>query len=192
MRSSRRHGGLLWGALAVAAVAALAVGCGGDDGDDGGGGGDVSAADYVNDVCASLSDLGSAIEEGQGELQGALTTPEEGRRVIIDFLDGAAASAEGALSSIEGAGVPDVEDGQQAADAIAAAIDETQRTFEDARSEAEDISTGSEAAFATDAQEIAGAIEESSEQIQESLTEVGDHEELADAAEDADACQELS
>lgn len=179
--------------LALAAVA-LAVGltaCGGDDGD---GEDTVSAETYVDTVCSSFTELGSVIESGQADLEEALSgesSPEQGRDLLVGFLTDAATAAEAARSSIADAGVPDVDNGSEVADALNGALTDLQAAMDDARASAEDISTDSPAAFAADAQEIATAAQESSQQIGESLSTVGENEELDTAAEDAESCQQL-
>ncbi|HSI81284.1 MAG TPA: hypothetical protein VK919_11615 [Solirubrobacterales bacterium] len=192
MRSKRAIGTM---AVLAALLGALVIGCGGDDGDDGGGGETVSAEDYVNDVCSGMSELTTTITSGQEEfqqaLQGSLDSPEEGRDVLVSFLGDAADAAGEAHSAVEEAGVPDVDGGEEVADAITTAIGDMQGAFEQARGDAESMSTESAGEFASDAQEIATAVQASSQQIQESLQAVGENEELEAAAEDAEACQQL-
>jgi hypothetical protein len=175
------------GAVAAVLLVALIPGCGGDDDD-----GTVSAETYVTEVCTSISELTTVVEEGEAELdEEALATPEEGRDALVGFLGGAATAAEDAHASIEDAGTPDVDDGEQAADAISDAIRDLQTIFEDAQDDAEDMATDAPAAFAADAQEIAASLQESGQRVQESLAAVEENEELGAAAEDVEACQQL-
>jgi hypothetical protein len=181
--------------LAAAAVllAALVAGCGGDDdaGTDGADG-TVSAQAYVTDVCTSISELTTVVGEGESELdQEALATPEQGRDALVGFLGDAADAAGDAHASVEEAGTPDVDGGEQAAAAVSGAIDDLQTIFEDAQAEAEDMDTDDAAGFAADAQEIAASLQESGRRIQQSLGAVEENDELAEASEDVEACEQL-
>ena len=197
MRSMRGRAAL--GALG-AILAVLVIGCGGGDdgGDDGGGGGGgegASAEQYVDDVCSGLNELTTTVEDGQAELQqaltGAVTSPEEGRDVLVDFLADAADAADDARVAVEDAGVPDVDGGEDVADAINTAVADMQQAFAQARDDAEGMSVASPGEFATDAEGIANAVRESSGAIQDSLEAVGENAELEAAAEDSEDCQEL-
>jgi hypothetical protein len=175
-------------ALAAALLAALVAGCGGDDDD--GTDGTVSAEAYVTEVCTSISQLTTVVQEGEAELdQEALATPEQGRDALAGFLGDAASAAEAAHPSVEGAGTPDVDDGEQAAAAVSDAIRDLRTIFEEA--EAEEMETGDPAGFAADAQEIAASLQESGQRIQQSLAAVEENDELGDAAEDVEACEQL-
>ena len=187
MKSTVRNTGLV--AVVVIAVAAIVVGCGGDDDD---GGETVSAETYVGEVCTAMSEMIGVVQEGQQELsEVAQATPEEGRDLLVGFLGDAAGAVESARTAIEDTGAPDVEGGEDVQTAITTALGDLQATFEDALTSAEDISTESEQAFQTEAQEIATTVQGSSEEISASLGEVGENEELSEAAEQAEACQEL-
>jgi hypothetical protein len=186
MRSIPLSRGLV--ALAAALAAAL-VGCGGDD-DGGGGGGTTSAETFVSQVCTSVSEFDSVVEEGQAELE-QVTDPEKGRDLLVGLLGDAAAAAERTRTDIEAVGAPDVDGGDEAADAISTALSELQATLQDAQTEAEGIATGSAVGFITDAQEISRRLQQSGQEIQESLEAVGENEELDAAADEVEACDEL-
>jgi hypothetical protein len=192
VRAIRLHGRLLLAALAAVAIAAVAIGCGGDDDEDGGE--TVSAESYVDAVCGSMSEMIAVVQQQQADLAREVqqATPAEGRDLLIAFLDESTAAAESARSGIEDAGVPDVEGGDEVAEALTSAFGELQTTFEDARSETETISTESEAAFDAEADEIGTTVRTAGDQIGESLASVGENEELEAAAEESEACQALA
>ena len=179
----------LWALLlaALAALAAIAGGCGDDDDD---AGSTASADSYVSDMCTAISDMGTVISDGQDEIgQATDATPEEARDLLVSFFEDAGAAVESARGAIDDAGVPDVEDGEQVAGAISSAFAEMQTILEDGVSEAQELSTESIAEFNAAAQELGSTVETSGEQINESLQEVGDNEELSAAAQDSEACQ---
>jgi hypothetical protein len=159
-----------------------------------GGGDTVSADAYVGDICTAMGDYITTISEGQTEALSALSggaDPEEGKEQVTTFLDDATSASEEAASQIEDAGTPDVEDGEEIADAINAAFEGITTTFEDAQGAAEDLPTDSEESFQSAAQEISTDLTESSTQISEGLGEVQANQELTDAAENNSECQSL-
>lgn len=181
-----------WGLslVAIAALGVVAAGCGGDDDD--GGDETVSAETYVGEVCTAMAQMIGVVQEGQTELSDVQqATPEEGRDLLVEFLGDAAAAVESARGAIEDAGAPDVEGGEEVQTGINSALGDLQTTFEDALASAEDISTESEQAFQSEAQQIATTVQESSTEISTSLGEVGENEELSEAADQVEACQEL-
>lgn len=188
MRSKMRITWLVAVAAGAIAIGLIAGGCGGDDdGDE-----TVSAETYVGEVCTAMSDMIGVVQEGQAELSDVQqATPEEGRDLLVEFLGDAAAAVEAARTQIEDTGAPDVEGGEEVDEAITTALGDLQTTFEDALSSAEDISVESPQTFQAEAQEIASTVQESSDAISESLSEVGENQELSDAAEQVEACQEL-
>jgi hypothetical protein len=185
---SRVRAGLVLVAAGLMASVSIAAGCGDDDD----GGDTVSAETYVGGVCTAMSDMIGVVQEGREELADVeQATPEQGRDLMVGFLGDAAGAVESARTAIEDVGTPDVEGGEEVHTAITGALGDLQTTFEDALASAEDISTESEEAFQTEAQELASTIQESSDQISESLGEVGENQELSDAADQVEACQEL-
>lgn len=189
MRTTARVLGLAAIVAALLALAAVAAGCGDDDDD---GGETVSAETYVGEVCTAMSEMIGVVTAGQQDLANIQqATPEEGRDLLVGFLGDAAGAVEGARTAIEDAGTPDVDGGEEVHTAITTALGDLQTTFEDALASAEDISTESEQAFQTEAQEIATTVQESSDAISESLGEVGENQELEEAAESVEECQDL-
>jgi hypothetical protein len=178
-------------ALAAAAVGVFAIGCGGDD--DGGGDETVSADEYVSDVCTAITGMVDVLQGGQTELQNALSSdPAEGKDLLVGFLNDSADTLETTREDLEAAGVPDVESGEEIAEAIPAAFGDLQASIEDAAAQAEDVSTDSPAEFIEQVEAVGKTVQEAGTQVGESLNELATSEELEAAAEEAEACQQLA
>ena len=169
------------------AAAALAVSaCGGDDGDD-----KVSASDYANDVCTAFQEFGEAVQSGQGELDSSLTansSPQEGKDALATFFDAAVDASDQLVQDIEDAGTPDVENGEEAADAMQQIADEANSQFEDARQEVDQLPTDSPQSFARAARELRSDMQAATEDIGQGVREV-DSPDLEEAFEEESACQ---
>ena len=177
------------GAISLVGLVAIA-GCGGDD--DGGSDDTVSADEYVSSVCLAINDMAGVLEGSQTELQDALSgDPEQGKDLLVGFLSDAADTVGGVREDLEAAGVPDVDSGEEIADALPAAFGELETVMADAATEAEDIPTDDPAAFAEAAQGVGSTIQEAGTQIGESLDELATSEELETAAAESEDCQSL-
>lgn len=176
------------GAVAVVGLV-VAVGCGGDDD---GGGDTVSADEYVGSVCTAISDMVGVLQGSQTELQDALSgDPEQGKELLVSFLQDSADTVGAAADDLEAAGTPDVDNGEEIAETIPAAFSDLETAISDAASQAEDISTDSPAEFAEQAQEVGTAVQQAGDQIGASLDELATSDELEAAAEESEACQEI-
>ncbi len=175
--------------IALAAGAVLASGviaaCGGDE---------VSPDEYVGSLCTAFGDFQSTLAEGQATVQQAAAgglDPEAGKEQLSSFFSEAAAASEEAANEVEEAGTPDVENGEQIAEAIGAAFGGITQALEQAQTEIEALPTESEESFATAAQNLATNLQDSVGQVGEGLEQVAQSPELEQAAEENEACQEL-
>ncbi len=110
MRRTRRRTIAIAGILVLSA--ATIASCGGDE---------VSADEYVGALCSATAGFSSTVVEGQAAVQEAASgtvSPEEGKAELTSFFEEADAAGEEAASQIEDAGVPDVENGEEIADAL--------------------------------------------------------------------------
>ena len=177
-------------AISIGAAVALAstgvASCGGDS---------VSADEYVGSICTAMGDYLDTVVAGQASAQAALSgstgDPAAAKEEVVGFLDEATAASEEAASEIEDAGQPDVENGEEIANAINEAFDGITQTFESAQASAEDLPTDSEESFASAAEEISTNLTESGEQISTGLESVGDSSELEEAAQNNTECQSV-
>jgi hypothetical protein len=181
-------------ALALAA-------CGG--GDDDGGGGDsaaeengddgsssesVSAAAWASEICTAVTDWGSTIQEQAGALSTDFQSgsPEEGKEVLTSFIGDAVAETETLLDSVEGAGVPDVDGGEEFAQQLNAAFTEARDILVDVQGQIESLPTDPQG-FQQAAGEIGPSVQEALGAVGESISEP-ESQELKDAFEQEEAC----
>lgn len=172
------------GALALCAGALGA--CGGGD--------TVSADEYVGSLCAAAGNFSTTLVEGQTallEVASGDATPEEGKEELTSFFDEAASAAEDAAGQIEDAGVPDVENGEEIADALATAFDDVAAALSDARGEVESLPTDSDQAFRDAAEELSASFQDDVSSIGDGLSELGESPELESAAESNEECTSL-
>ena len=182
--------------LAVAAVLctallALAAGCGDDDDD--GGGETVDAQTYTGAVCGTIGDWVQAIQAGAQETANLPqnATAEQGKEAISGFIDDSLAETTTARDALADAGVPDVEGGEEVADALVSVFDDAVGIFEQASADAGDLPTDSDQAFEAAATELGDTTEKSLQEAGDALDELESSEELSTAAQEAPECEEL-
>lgn len=176
----------------VAIAAALLTGagalsaCGGED--------PVSPDEYVGALCGAAGNYTTTLLEGQAVLQDAAagdSAPAKGKAALSGFFGDAASAADEAASQIGDAGVPDVENGEQIADALVAAFDDVAGALSTARDEVEALPTDSPASFRSAAEDLATSFQEDISSIGEGLSELGESPELESAAQSNEECTSL-
>ena len=177
-------------AVAIAGTLALSSGlvaaCGGGD--------EVSADEYVGSLCTAASGFTTTVVEGQTALQeaaGGDLTPEEGKERLSSFFADATEAGEQAASEIEDAGVPDVENGEEIADALSTAFDSVATALSDAQDDVEALPTDADESFQGAAEELATSFQEDVSSVGEGLSEIGQSSDLEAAAESNSECQSL-
>ena len=151
----------------------------------------VAVDDYANDLCTALTGWTEELRDRQTELQeGAAPgqSPEADRDALQRFVDGAVAASDGLVEDVEAAGEPDIEDGEEVADAFRAAVEQTRSELEDAQADVTDIPTDSAQAYRAAVEEFVAQIRGTLEGIDEQLQDV-DAPELDMALDEATACQ---
>jgi hypothetical protein len=124
----------LFGFGAIVLVAAACSGGGGGDHNDDAGDNTVSAAEFASTVCTGMTTWMTDIQEGTTGIGTALaesgTDPEAAKTTAVDLLDGVVSSTDQLIATIDGVGVPDVEDGAAVVDALTAGFGEVRTLFE--------------------------------------------------------------
>jgi hypothetical protein len=178
----------------------------------------VSADEWVASLCMSLDDWLANLEEATEDVQDVLGLQgqvgrtgdsgdtgtdtggaddvdlDEQKELLVDFLDTAISLTDTLVDEIEDAGVPDVEDGEEIADVFVTSFGDAGDTFEEAREQAEDLPTDDPDDFADEVLEIGDEIDIAAIEIQTAFNELSDDfdtEELDEAFNDEEACQEL-
>jgi hypothetical protein len=160
-------------------------------GDDNGGGGSVDVGDYAADICTAFTDWTQAIQDRQTELQEGLqpgATPQEGKDALQGFLDDAVAASGTLVDDVEGAGTPDTENGQDAADALQGAAEGARDQLAEAQQNVADLPTDSPEAFSDAADEFGNDVRAALEGVGDGLQDI-DTPELDKAIDDEEACQ---
>jgi hypothetical protein len=177
-------------AMALVLSIAILAGCGDDDDTTD----TVDAETYAGDVCSAIGGWLESILSGAQEATQLPpgTTPQEGKDFLVGFIDDALAETTATRDALEQAGVPDVEGGEETADALVSTFEEAVAVFEDASAETEALPTDSPQAFDEAATELGTTTQESLSQAGSALQELETSEELGTAAQDAPECQELA
>ena len=169
----------------IAAAAVLISACG-DDGED-----KVAVGDFASDICTAFTDWTGSIQERQSELQEGLdpkSSPEEGKEALQGFLDEAVTASDQLVEDVEGAGTPDTENGEEAADALQSAAENARDKLEEARENADDLPTDSPEAFGEAADEFGNEVRAALEGVGDGLEEI-ETPELDKAIDEESACQ---
>jgi hypothetical protein len=158
---------------------------------DGGGGGDAQA--YASSICTAFNAWVQDITARNQTLTQSLnpqSTPEEGKEQLQIFLDAVILDTDKLISSVNAAGVPDVDGGQQAATQIKQAAESAKTSFESARTEVGQLPTDP-AGFQAGAQQIGGQIGSSLSGVGEQLRSRSQSEEIRQAFEESPTCAQL-
>ena len=170
-------------AVALVAVFAVLMSACGDD--------PVPVDNYANDLCTALTGWTEELRDRQADLQAGAEpgrSPEADRDALQRFVDGAVAASDGLVEDVEEAGVPDIDNGEEVADAFRDAVEETRSELEEAQDDVAEIPTDS-------AESYAAAVEDFVTEIRSTLEGINDHFQDVDAPEldraldEAAACQ---
>jgi hypothetical protein len=166
-------------------------------GTDGGGDGaepdTVSATEYATGVCGAIGGWVDDIQGLNADLQASLDPNDIDalKDVMVDFLDDVVTATDSAISEVEAVGVPDVEDGQAAAETVLTALRDSKAVFEDARDRVEGLSTADPAAFGEELQTLGTDLQTSMSGIGGQLDQFASPE-LDEAANDVPECDEVA
>jgi hypothetical protein len=169
--------------------------CGGDDGDggDGGGGGSsdtVSASAYAADVCGAMQDWMQGIQDRMSELGSNVPdSPEAGKDLLVDMMSEMTAQTGDLVSAVEDAGIPDVDGGEEAADALVQALQETRDILEQAKEDVEALPSDPQG-FQQGAAQIGPTLQEGLSNVGSSL-ESAASQDLQDAFEQEESCSSI-
>lgn len=112
-------------------------------------GASVSPAAWAASVCAALTpwrtEIGSLTERARGQLEAA--TPAAARENLVRLLAGAQAASETARARVAGAGVPDVDGGEEVSRSFVASLSAARDAYGRARVAVEALRTEDAEAF---------------------------------------------
>jgi hypothetical protein len=161
-------------AIVLVALGILVAGaCSGSDGGSNGGADaeTVSAETYATGVCGAIADWVDEIQGLNEDLQANLdpSSIDALKDTMVTFLDDVIASTDTVITNVEDAGVPDVEDGEAAAQHLLTGLRDSRGVFQDARDRVEAMPTDDPAAFGEELQTVGTDIQTSMSTIGEDL-----------------------
>lgn len=131
------------------------------------------------------------LRDRQAELQQGVdpgAAPGTERDALEGFVNTAADASNSLVEEIDDAGVPDIDNGTEVADAIRTAFEDTRGEIEDAQDKVADIPVDSASDYRAAADQFVADLRTTLEGIGEPLAEV-DAPELESALGEASACQ---
>lgn len=188
--------------IALGAASALILGaCGG--GDDGGGGESAPEADsggetvsvdeYAGAVCSALSAWVTDIQDRAATITEGIDPgdAEAGKERLSEFIGDTVAGTDQLIASVEEAGIPDTEGGEEAAEQIQSGLEQVKTILEDAQDQIADLPTDDPQAFGTGAQEIATSLQEATGEAAGTI-DAANSEELSEAFGSNEDCAQYS
>jgi ElaB/YqjD/DUF883 family membrane-anchored ribosome-binding protein len=157
--------------------------------------GSVVAAEWADEVCASVGEWQSDVEASRGDLQAALTdvsSVEDARNELTTFLTDVVEQTDELLTDVEAAGTPAVDAGDEVRDTLQSSLTQVRETFEQARDDAEALSTDDPGAFVSGAQELATSIGLGVSGAVQAIQDVSAQPGLTEAISESSACDELA
>ncbi len=170
------------------AAALVVAGCGGSSASSSG----VSASSYVKSICTAVGSFRTDVQNKISSLGAAnISTPAQGKKALQDFLSAASTSADTAVTKLQSAGSPNVNNGKQISASLTKAFNQLSSALKQAETSTNSLSTSSKTAFAAGAKTIQTNIQTS---IQGMLSSLGalKSQALASAAKNEPACTSLS
>lgn len=180
------------GSIVALAAAVLLGACGADDPPDGASAERVPPRSYVGDLCGAITTWMDDVQTLNDELQQLdPTSLDVVKDTTLTFLDDVIAATDRMLSAVEAAGVPDVDDGGEAARRVSTALGAVRAALAGARDRVQGISNEDPKAFGAELQTIGEDLRESLDDTTGTL-ESFEVPELEEAADDVPACDRLA
>jgi hypothetical protein len=144
----------------------------------------------VGSWLTGINDLGAQLST---DVQG-IADLEEGRDLLVTFMEDVVGLTDDMLGSVEDAGAPDIERGDELAADLVAALEPVKTTFEDAVVEAQNLPTDDADTFSAAATELGNSITGSQGEFQaqfDALQQEYDSPEINAAFETVPACAQV-
>jgi len=153
----------------------------------------VSATEYATGVCGAIAGWVDDIQGLNQDLQANLdpTSLDSLKDAMVGFLEDVTAATDSVIDEVEAVGIPDVEDGQAAADAVLSALRDSRDVFADAHDRVEGLSTADPAAFGEELQTLGTDLQSSMSGIGGELDQFASPE-LDEVSKDIPECQEVA
>jgi len=181
----------LVGALVALVCALAAAGCGGSSGSSSSSASGISAGTYVRAICSAVGPFEKDVAARSNALNSAkLTSPQQGKKAVQGFLNSVSADTDRALTKLQSAGTPSVDNGQKISTTIVAAFKDLKQAIGSASDQAKSLSTSSPQAFKNGANKLGNTVRSSLSGISDSLGKLQSAD-LAKAAQKEPACTAL-
>lgn len=188
--------------VALLVIVMLGAACGGgDDGGNGGGGDDgsgtggetVAVDAYASDVCAALSKWVTDIQDRASTITEGIDPGDAsaGKERLQQFIGDTVTGTQELIASVEAAGVPDTENGEDAAEKIVSGLNDVLTILQDAGDKIDDLPTNDPQAFGTGAQEIATSLQEATSEAASTI-DSANSDELTQAFGNNPECSQYS
>ena len=163
-------------------------------GDTGTSGGTVSSEEYVQSVCTSMSTWVNDVQTMSNEFGSSLDPSADiqtQKDAIVGLFDEMLGATDTLISSLDAAGTPDVEGGDEIRATLSDSFAQARAALEDAKNQIGALSVDDPQAFATELTNIGTAIQTSMNGITGSLSGLAAPE-LEQAAANEQACQQMA
>jgi hypothetical protein len=146
---------------------------------------------YVTGVCTAIGNWVASVQDRSTALTSTNpTTPRQGKREFVTFMNEVVQDTNVALAALRAAGTPDVPDGTQIATAVIGAMQRAHRILVNARYEAQHVPVNSRSAFARATAHLGKSVQNSLSRIGSGLSSLQSPA-LETAAAAVPACQSL-
>ena len=187
--------------IALGAISALFLGaCGGDDGGEGegtevqeeAGGETVPVDEYAGEICSALAAWVTDIQDRASTITEGIDPgdAEAGKDRLTEFIGDTVEGTDELIASVEDAGIPDTEGGEEAAEQIQSGLEQVRTILEEAQQKIADLPTDPQA-FGEGAQEIATSLQEATGEAAGSI-DAANSEELTAAFGENEDCSQYS
>ena len=180
----------LCAALVVLAAAAPIAACGSSKSSASSSG--VTAGQYVKAICTAVGPFEKDVASRSNALNSAkLTSASPGKKAVQDFLSAVSTDTNTALSKLQAAGTPNVDNGKTISTTIVSAFKQLKSAIGTALTQANSLSTSSPQAFQKGANALGGTVRSSLSGISTSLGKLKSPD-LEKAASKEPSCTALS
>lgn len=179
----------LVGALVALVCALAAAGCGGSSGSSSSG---ITAGTYVKAICSAVGPFEKDVAARSNALNSdKLTSPQQGKKAVQGFLNSVSSDTDQALTKLQAAGTPDVDNGETISTTIVSAFKDLKQAIGSASTQAKSLSTTSPQSFKNGANKLGNTVRSSLSGISNSLGKLQSAD-LAKAAAKEPACTALN
>jgi ABC-type glycerol-3-phosphate transport system substrate-binding protein len=150
-----------------------------------------SASSYVKGVCTSIGSWVKSVQARSTALTSTNpTTPAQGKQEFVTFMNEVVSDTDQALTGLKAAGVPNVNNGSQVANAVLGAMTSAKTILVDAQSKAQQLPTNDRTAFANQTKSLGTSVQTSLSKIGAGLSSLKSAD-LEKAAAKEPSCQSL-